>query len=61
LKLEKKIDASLLLKMERKEMIDAVIESYGGNTDENITKLNSRTNFRYLIAKSKNKEGIYLI
>jgi adenine-specific DNA-methyltransferase len=61
LKLEKKIDALLLLQMERKEMIDAVIESYGGNTDEDVTKLNSRTNFKYLIAKSRNKEGIYLI
>lgn len=60
-KLEKKIDAQLLLKMERKEMIDAVIESYGGNSDEDIVKLNGRRNFKYLIAESKNKEGIYLI
>ena len=60
-KLEKKIDASLLLKMERKEMIDAVIESYGGNSDEDVVKLNGRKKFKYLIAESKSKEGIYLI
>jgi hypothetical protein len=47
--------------MERKEMIDAVIESYGGNSDEDIVKLNGRRNFKYLIAENKNKEGIYLI
>jgi hypothetical protein len=47
--------------MERKEMIDAVIESYGGNGDEDVVKLNGRKSFKYLIAESKKKEGIYLI
>jgi adenine-specific DNA-methyltransferase len=55
--LDKTIDEKTLIKMERKEIIEAIFASQ----ITSFSLISQNSNFQYLIAKNKQNEGIYLI
>jgi adenine-specific DNA-methyltransferase len=63
--LEKKVDASTLLLMERDEMIDTVIASHSSTGSRRAAVLipvaNEEEPYAYLVAKNASNEGIYLV
>lgn len=65
LKLGKKVDARVLLRMERDEMLDTVIASYfdiSSRRGDHLIRVDSPENpYRYLIAKNTENEGFFLV
>ncbi len=61
--LDKKVDANVLLRMEREEMIDTVIASYFDSNRRRGPGLIPLTDagYRYLVARNPENEGIYLV
>ncbi|MCE8163575.1 MAG: hypothetical protein I3273_05970 [Candidatus Moeniiplasma glomeromycotorum] len=57
LTLDKTIDEQTLLKMKRKEIIEAIFASQINSLSVNF----ENSNFQYLIAKNRSNEGIFLI
>ncbi|WP_249148909.1 site-specific DNA-methyltransferase [Bradyrhizobium manausense] len=66
LSLGKKVDAAVLLRMEREEMVDTVIASHFDATRRRGDQLvrieeSSVRSYRYLVAKNSDNEGFFLI
>jgi adenine-specific DNA-methyltransferase len=61
--LTKQVDASVLLQMEREEMVDTVIASYFDGSRRRGASLERFTNHRYsyLVAQNADGEGFYLV
>lgn len=61
--LGKKVDASMLLRMERDEMVDTVIASHfdaSRRSGDQLVRLESEDN-RYLVARNADNEGFFLV
>lgn len=65
LKLGKKVDAGVLLRMERDEMLDTVIASYfdiSSRRGDRLIRVDDLKNpYRYLIAQNTENEGFFLV
>ncbi len=65
IRLGKKVDSSVLLRMERDEMLDTVISShFDANRrrgDRLIRMEGAKTPYKYLIAKNSDNEGFFLV
>jgi adenine-specific DNA-methyltransferase len=61
--LDKKVDATALLRLERDEMVDTVIASYVDSTQrrgQGLVTLSDEP-YRYLVARNSEDEGFYLV
>ena len=61
--LQKQVDATALLAMEREEMVDTVVASYFDSSrrrGSNLIRFNDPS-YRYLVAKNADDEGFYLV
>jgi adenine-specific DNA-methyltransferase len=63
-RLDKRVDAQTLLKMEREEMVDTVVASHidaESRHREALVKVPTDTGYRYLVAHNSANEGFFLI